>query len=58
MCARALTYKEHKQPAHDLLTTMVMMRMMMMICSYHSDDDDVLPANSLLSFLANNGALG
>ena len=50
---QAVTYKEHGQPAHDLLTTM-----MMMICSYHSDDDDVLPANYLLSFLVNNGALG
>ena len=36
----------------------LMMVTMMMICSYHGDDDDVLPANSLLSFLVNNGALG
>ena len=66
--ARAVTYKEHRQPAHDLLTTMVMtmmmmmmmvmMLVMMMICSYHNDDDDVLPVSSLLSLLANNGALG
>ena len=29
--ARAVTYKEHRQPAHDLLTTMVMTRMMMVM---------------------------
>ena len=30
-CARAVTYKEHGQPAHDLLTTVIAMTMMMLM---------------------------